>query len=170
MMKRRIILYRISAIIFCLTFTCQLTAQSVSYTYKALAAEGCNMKYNVVKKDASYYIIATVRSDRMYFLNEPTMKIRTFSDEVLAFNGDVINNSSKTLGVVSGNIVIPSTSIISTAQFPVTIEQFEKIKNGVSKIRLSMTPMNHERTFKKDKIGKKLYKLFLKVKSQDEEF
>jgi hypothetical protein len=33
-----------------------------------------------------------------------------------------------------------------------------------------MTPMNHERTFKKDKIGKKLYQFYLKVKLKDEKF
>ena len=98
------------------------------------------------------------------------MKIRTFNDEVLTFNGVAIGNGSESAGIVSGNLVIPITSIISTAQFQVTPEQFEKIKIGVSKIRLSMTPMNHERTFKKDKIGKKLYKFFLKVKDQDDKF
>ena len=146
------------------------TAQTVSYTYKALAAEGCNMKYSVAKQDTSYYIIATVRSDRMRFLNEPTMKVRTFNDEVITLSGVVIGNGSQSAGIVSGNIVIPVTEISSTAQFKVTPEQFESIKSGVAKVRLDMTPMNHERTFKKDKIGKKLYQFYLKAKSQDDNF
>lgn len=33
-----------------------------------------------------------------------------------------------------------------------------------------MTPMNHERTFKKDKIGKKLYQFYLKEKQKYENF
>ena len=41
---------------------------------------------------------------------------------------------------------------------------------AVAKIRLSMTPMNHERTFKKDKIGKKLYQSYLNKKQEDENF
>jgi len=44
------------------------------------------------------------------------------------------------------------------------------LNEGVAKIRLSMTPMNHERTFKKDKIGKKLYQFYLKEKQKDENF
>ena len=147
-----------------------LTAQTVGYTYKALAAEGCAMKYSVAKQDTSYYIIATVRSDRMTFLSEPTMKVRTFNDEVITLTGTAIGNGSQSAGIVSGNIIIPVTEISSTAQFKVSPEQFESIKSGIAKIRLDMTPMNHERTFKKDKIGKKLYQFYLNAKSQDDNF
>ncbi len=145
-------------------------AQTVSYTYKPFAAEGCSMKYSVVKKDSSYFIVATVSSDRMYFLSEPTMKIRTFNGDVCTFEGVVIGNGNESIGVVTGNIVIPVSSILSTAQFKVTPEDLEKIKSGVSKIRLTMSPMNHERTFKKDKIGKKLYKYYLDLKNQTDDF
>ena len=147
-----------------------IKAQTVSYTYKPLAAEGCTMKYSVAKKDSSYFIIATVSSDRLVFLSEPTLKIRTFSGDVLSFDGKVIGNDNESIGVITGNIVLPISSIKSTAQFKVTPEQFEQIKKGVSKIRLTMTPMNHERTFKKDKIGKKLYEFYLKLKNQGDDF
>lgn len=73
-------LYRyILSFFLCLTFISNVSAQTVGYTYKVLAAEGCHMKYSVAKQDTIYSIIATVRSDRMNFLNEPTMKIRTFT-------------------------------------------------------------------------------------------
>jgi len=147
-----------------------IKAQTVSYTYKPLAAEGCTMKYSVAKKDSSYFIIATVSSDRLVFLSEPTMKIRTFNGDVLSFDGKVIGNDNESIGVITGSIVLPISGIKSTAQFKVTPEQFEQIKMGVSKIRLSMIPMNHERTFKKDKIGKKLYEFYLKLKNQGDDF
>jgi len=144
--------------------------QTVGYTYKALAAEGCNMKYSVAKQDTLYSIIATVRSDRMKFLSNPTMKIRTFKGNLLELKGTVIGNGTESTGVVSGNIVIPITEINSTAQFWITPAQFEVINEGIAKTRLSMTPMNHERTFNKDKIGKKLYKFFLQEKEKDDNF
>lgn len=148
----------------------QSNAQTVGYTYKALAAEGCNMKYSVAKQDTMYSIVATVRSDRMNFLSEPTMKIRTFSGKYLELKGTVIGNGSQSAGIISGNVVIPVTEISSTAQFRITPQQFEILNEGVAKIRLSMTPMNHERTFKKDKIGKKLYQFYQKEKQNDENF
>ncbi|MDO5446617.1 MAG: hypothetical protein Q4F34_02425 [Prevotellaceae bacterium] len=155
---------------FFLTVSIYATAQTVGYTYKALAAEGCSMQYSVAKQDTTYYIIATVRSDRLNFLNESTMKIRTFNNEVITLKGVVIGSGSQTDGIVSGNIIVPVTTINSTAQFAITPKEFELINHGIAKIRLSMTPMNHERTFKKDKIGKKLYQFYLEAKSMDDNF
>ena len=156
--------------LLCMCFGLIAQAQTVGYTYKALAAEGCNMKYSVAKQGTEYSIVATVRSDRMAFLSNPTMKIKTFTGEYLELKGTVIGNGSQSAGIISGNIVLPVTEISSTAQFRITPQQFEILNEGVAKIRLSMTPMNHERTFKKDKIGKKLYLLYLKEKSQDDNF
>lgn len=156
--------------LLCMCLGLIANAQAVGYTYKALAAEGCNMKYSVVKQDTMYSIVVTVRSDRMYFLCEPTMKIRTFSGRYLELKGTVIGNGSQSAGIISGNVVIPITEISSTAQFRITPQQFEILNEGVAKIRLSMTPMNHERTFKKDKIGKKLYQFYQKETQKDESF
>ena len=160
----------ILSLIISLTFISNSFAQTVGYSYKLLAKEGCEMKYSVAKQDISYYIIATVTSDNMRFLSEPTMKIRTFNDEVIALSGVLIGNESKTAGFLYGSFVIPISEKSSTAQFKITPQQFEGLHNGVSKIRISMTPMNHERTFKKDKIGGKLYKFYLKAKTQDDDF
>lgn len=157
-------------LMLCLYWGLTVNAQTIGYTYKALAAEGCNMKYSVAKQDTMYSIVATVRSDKMSFLSEPTMKIRTFSGKYLELKGTVIGNGSQSAGIISGNVVIPVTEISSTAQFRITPQQFEILNEGVAKIRLSMTPMNHERTFKKDKIGKKLYLSYQKEKQKDENF
>ena len=157
-------------LMLCLCWGLTVNAQTVGYTYKALAAEGCNMKYSVAKQDTMYSIVATVRSDRMSFLSEPTMKIRTFSGKYLELKETVTGNGSQSAGIISGNVVIPVTEISSTAQFRITPQQFEILNEGVAKIRLSMTPMNHERTFKKDKIGKKLYLSYQKEKQKDENF
>ena len=161
---------KIILLLFCVILGLNTKAQTVGYTYKALAAEGCNVKYSVAKQDTIYSIIVTVCSDRMYFLTGPTMKIRTFTDKYLELRGTVVGNGSQSAGVISGNIVIPVTAISSTAQFRITPQQFGILNEGVAKIRLSMTPMNHERTFKKDKIGKKLYQFYLKEKQKDENF
>ena len=147
-----------------------VTAQTVSYTYKALAAEGCSMIYSVTKQNEKFYIIATVQSDRMKFLKESTMMIRTTNDDVLRFSGELIDNGTESAGIVSGNMVIPITSIISTAQFEVSPEQFELLKDGIIKVRLTTIPIEHEREFKRDKIGKKLYEFYLNAKNKEDDF
>lgn len=162
---------RINVFICLCVFICMsIKAQTVSYIYNALSNDECNVTYSVALQDSSYYIVATVSSERMRFLNEPTMKIRTFNDKIITLSGVLLGSGSESAGVVSSNIVIPLIWINSTAQFKVTPAQFEELKNGVSKVRLSMTPSNHERTFKKDKIGKKLYQFYLDVKLQDDNF
>lgn len=145
-------------------------AQTVGYSYHPLAAEGCNMKYSVTKQDTDYYIIVTVRSDRLKFLKESTFLIKNFDGEVLKLQGDLIGNGNESIGVMVGNLMLPVSEINSTAQFRISPEQFEKIKNGIAKVRLSTIPIEHERTFKKDKIGKKLYQFYLKAKSKDNDF
>lgn len=157
-----------SIIIAILSFSSILfvEAQNVHYIYKPLALEGCQVNYSVSKTDTMCYIVASVESDRMMFMENPTMKIKTFKDEVITLDGFVSSNLTTTTGVVVGNVIYPSPDVISTAFFAATPEQFELLSHGVAKIRLTMSPMNHERDFKKDKIGKKLYQFFLK-KSAD---
>lgn len=145
-------------------------AQTVGYSYKPLAAEGCSMKYSVTRQDSVYYIITTVKSDRLTFLKESTMLIKNFVGEVIKLQGTQIGNGSESAGVLIGNIVCPVTEISSTAQFKITPEQFEKIKDGIAKVRLSTIPIEHERTFSKDKIGKKLYQFYLKERNKDNNF
>ena len=151
-------------------FGLDATAQTVGYSFRPLAAEGCNMKYSVTKQDSAYYIIVTVRSDRMKFLKESTFLIKNFDGEIIRLQGDLIGNGSESAGIMAGNIMIPVTEINSTAQFRISPEQFELIKNGIAKVRLSTIPIKHERTFKKDKIGKKLYQFYLKAKSKADDF
>ena len=146
-------------------------AQTVRYLHKPLSAEGCHVEYNVSKQDSLYYIIATVTSDRLVFLDNPTMKIRTFKDDVITLEGDAIGNrNGASFGYSVGNVGISQSEIKSTAQFYITPDLFLLVKDGVAKVRLSMRPMNHERTFKKDKIGVALYQLYLDAKDQDDNF
>ena len=85
-----------------------IKAQTVGYTYRPLAAEGCSMKYSVAKQDTTYYIIATVKSGRLNFLKESTMLLKTFDDEVIKLYGSQIGSGSETTGIVSGNMVLSS--------------------------------------------------------------
>ena len=90
---------------------------------------------------------------------------------MLKLKGELINSSNQSGGgIVAGNVVIPISLINSAAQFVVTPQQFELLKSGVKKIRLSTTPIEHERTFKKDRIGKKLYEFYIEQRDKDDDF
>ena len=162
---KKVILFAIMFVWAVLSF-----AQSVSYTYKPLAAEGCSVMYTVAKQDSSYYIVVSIKSDRFQFLKETTMMLRNFNNEVLKLEGKHIGDGSETGGIVAGNMVIPVTELSTTAQFPITPEQMEFFSKGTAKIRITAIPMNHERTFKKDKIGKKLYMYLKKLTEEKDDF
>lgn len=151
-------------------FSICVIAQTVSYNHQLLLDEGCSVTLSVARQDTSYYIIATVKSDRLKFLKQSTMLLKNFNNEVLKLSGELLSNDTETAGVMVGKMIIPATEINSTAQFTISPEQFELIKDGVSKIRLTTTPIVHEKTFKKDKFGKRLYKYFqdLRLKSDDD--
>lgn len=145
-------------------------AQTVGYNHKLLSPEGCSIKYSIAKQEGKYYIIATVKSDKLLFLQQSTCWLKTFDDEIIKLEGSPIGNGSESVGVVFGNMIIPVTEISSTAQFEISEENLALFNKGISKIRLSTTPVEHEKKFKKDKIGKKLYLLYLKKKEQEDTF
>lgn len=166
-MKRIILFVLISTLSVILN---NVKAQTVGYTYRPLADEGCTVNYSVAKQNDKFYIIATVQSDRMIFLKESTMMVRTTNGDVMRFGGELIENGTETAGMISGNMILPITSIVSSAQFEVFPEQFGLLRDGVIKVRLTTTPIQHEREFKKDKIGKKLYDFYLDLNKIPDDF
>ena len=159
------ILRQILLVINLMTFA-QVSAQSVKYTYKPLAAEGCRVEYSAIWQEGTPYIVVVVSSDRLAFNDTPTMLIRLFNGELLKLNGKAITSSSEHGGVVVGNVVVPTTELRVTAQFSITKEQVEMLQNGVA----STIPLIHERTFKKDKIGKELHTYFKKGAISEDSF
>lgn len=158
------------SVFFLLTVVIASNAQTVGYTAKPLGVDRCTLKYGVAKQDTAYYIIAAISSVKMKFLKESTMMLKTFEGDVIKLEGTLIDNDTQSAGVITAGIIIPVTEITSTAQFEVSPSQFELLNKGISKIRLSTIPVEHERTFNKDKIGKKLYQFFLKQKKKEEDF
>ena len=160
---------RIIAFILAVFIALWAYSQSVSYNHQLLRSDGCKVTLSVVKQDTSFYILATVKSESLKFLASPVMKLKNFEGEVLRLQGVALGNSSESYGFLVGSVVIPATEVSSTAQFLITPEQFELIKNGVAKIRLTTTPIVHEKTFKKDKFGKKLYEFYKKIKYEEDD-
>ena len=52
-------------------FNLCVKAQTIGYTYKALAAEGCSIKYSVTKQDSVYYIISGAAASGWMAMNAP---------------------------------------------------------------------------------------------------
>ena len=138
------------------------TPKSVSYTHKALAAEGCSVSYSVVSQDGQPAIVVSVKSDRLVFGNNPIMQLKNFKGEVLKIEGTNLQSRTETIGVPINNVVVPISELNALAQFPINAEDIPFFESGIVKVRLSTVPHVHEKTFSKDLIGSYLYKALLK--------
>lgn len=154
-------------ILLLLLCTIGLTTQAQEYF-----VDGYTFTYGVAKQDSLYFIVATVKSNCMVFLKDPIMKIRTFSDELIELKGTVICNANEDSDyeVIVDNVILADTDIRSIAQFWITPDQLELLQHGIAKIRLTMIPSNHEKQFKKDKLGKALYHCYQLAIKDDESF
>ena len=59
-----------------------------------------------------------------------------------------------------GYTAVAINHYITEAKFPISKEQVESLSKGVKKLRLNTSPQFHEKEWRKDKIGKKLYKKY----------
>lgn len=107
---------------------------------------------SVEKQGNDYFILS-----RTPFHNivEKTIEllIRTSTDEVVKLPGQKISESK---------FVSKENNRDIYAKFLVTPAQFEEIRSGIKRIRIAGAGVDKD--FKKDKIGKKLYKLYLRAK------
>jgi len=145
-------------------------AQTVKYHYKPMLTEGCGLQFSVAVKEASCCIVVTEISGRMLFQSSPEMKIRTFNGDVFTLKGSIVDDGENTSGVIEDSVVVFKNRTRRLARFSVTDEQMKMIGSGISKINLSMIPLNHNRSFTKDKIGKKLYEYYVRQKKELEDF
>lgn len=161
---------RIISILFILTFCFAIIAKnSVSYHHNSLMAEGCEVTYSAILHDNQKFILVEVNSDRLVFIDSPTMLLKSNDGEVITLKGQSITSNKATGAVMISNVMVPYSQIKAYAEFPISDEDIEKLKDGVIKIRLTTVPITHEREFKKDKIGKKLYK-FLTALEPEQSF
>lgn len=171
-MNSKLIKRGLLSIMFIFLFVEQVSAQSVSYSNKPLDENGYTAKLSISKRDSAYILMVRITSDKVRFLNKPVLLIRTFSNEVIKLTGeDLGTNAGDSYGIPIGGMVLMGTEMESAASFILSPEIAEKFKDGISKIRLSVHPANfQDKVFKKDKIGKKLYGLYIHAKSIDDTF
>lgn len=139
-----------------------MSAQDASYTYKPLASEGCNINFTALRQNGKAYLTISVRSDEgLCFVDSPMVMIRTADKEVIKITGKNIGvREENSSSVVIANRIMHFGGRAGMAMFEMSEEQIKHLETGVVKIRLSTLPFVHEREFRKDKIGKKLFKAF----------
>ena len=135
------------------------TVMKVGYAHKPLAAEGCEVSYSISQQSEDLFIIVSIPSDRLVFIDAPTMKMRN----LIEFNGKPLSTQSESAGVLVNYIVMPITELKAMAQFQIEKEQVPFFESDIQKVRITTMPLVHEKTFANDVIGHWLYRKLAKL-------
>ena len=98
----------------------------------------------------------------MDFENPPKIKIRTFADNIIELSGEKLTSQNDMVAIPIGVMILPISEKNVFARFAVTESEMELIKEGVKKIRVYTLPDSYDKSFKKDNLGKKIYKQYQK--------
>lgn len=161
---------RLSVIFGALMLVCaSANAQDASYSHDTFSKDGCHVEYSSIRQDKKAFIIVAVdNGGSLGFTDSPEMLLRTGDNEVLKLSGKNLGfREKKGDTYFFGDTFHDTSSQVGMAQFEITEAQIKKLKSGVIKVRLTTTPFIHEKEFKKDKIGEKLYKAFSKKENSD---
>ena len=117
-----------------------------------------NVKINLSTENDSTFLTLILTSERLKMSDSPKLLLRFMDDSVLSLDGYMQGSTNKSGGAVMiGNTAVAINHFITEAKFPITKDQIEQFSKGIKKLRLNTSPKYHEKEWRKDKIGKKLF-------------
>ena len=139
-----------------IVLSCTCTQAQVSYGDRAFG-DG-NIKINVSTEKDSVYLTFIITSWKYKMSDSPKVLFRLMNDEVISLDGKIIGSSIMNDGAVMvGYVAVSSNEYVTEAKFPIAKNQIEKFSKGIKKVRINTSPKYHEKEWRRDKIGKKLY-------------
>ncbi len=153
-MKNRLLLFVLSVVY--LTTSCS-SLLGIRYAYAPVFGPGAGeAHYSVFSDGRDSFISVSLSSDGPIFLSvNPTISFQNFEGERLVLNGISLGNTTPV-------IVSDNTTNYVAAQFRVAPEQIDFFRSGIRSVQITTIPIVHEVTFKKDRIGRKLYQELLR--------
>lgn len=147
-----------------LMFLCLLSMPLISRaqaSYGDLFLVDYNIKINLSTEKDSTFITLMLTSEKLKMSDNPKLLLRLMDDTVISLDGHLLGSTNKSEGAVMiGNTAVAINYYVTEAKFPITKVQAESFSKGVKKLRLNTSPKYHEKEWKKDKIGKKLYEKY----------
>lgn len=117
-----------------------------------------NVKINLSIENDSTFLTLILTSERLRMSDNPKMLLRLMDDEVILLDGHMLVSTNKSEGAVMiGNTAVAINHYVTEAKFPIAKEQIEQFSKGIKKLRLNTSPKFHEKEWRRDKIGKKLF-------------
>lgn len=111
------------------------------------------------ERNKTTFMVLSLNSMSYSFTADPQILIRFFDDTTIELNGVCTEKDMTREGTPMNRYDVMHT----TCEFPIKAEYIQKFNDsGVQKIRINTTPDIQEATYKKDKIGKKIYQQYQK--------
>ena len=125
-----------------------------------------NMKINVVTENDNVFLNLIFSSGNRKLTDTPKLLLRLMDDTIISLEGINLGATSKSGGgVIIYGVLVPDNYSVSETKFPISKEQILQFNKGIKKLRLNTTPKYHEKEWRTDKIGKKLYEAYIKSSS-----
>lgn len=125
-----------------------------------------NVKINLSTENDSVFLSLILTSERLKMSDSPKLLLRLMDDNVISLDGYLLDSTNKSEGAVMiGYTAVAINHYVTEAKFALTKEQAESLSKGVKKLRLNTSPKFHEKEWRKDKIGKMLYKKYMESSS-----
>ena len=140
--------------------------QAQNYSIGDLTNHFYKLYFSVKNVDGKIYLYTRMRTEKMDFDNPPKLKIRTFADNIIELTGEKLTSQDDMVAVPMGVFIIPLSEKKIFARFAVTESDMKLINEGVKKIRVYTLPDSYDKSFKKDNLGKKIYKQYQTVLSE----
>ena len=127
----------------------------IQYSYASFRAGSGMVRYTVFPDGNDLFLAVTLSSGQpLFFTENPVMTLQNFGGATITLKGTALGNSVALAGAES------STNYLS-GQFKVEPEQVDFFRNGIRSVRITTVPTIHERSFYRDRIGRKLHKELL---------
>ena len=141
-------------LLLCLAPEIMLQAQVHAWLNSNEGADDVNFSF--LERDNKIYLSINFDSYFNSFPEQSQVLMRFFDDSVLQLDGVRIQKDQTR----EGGWLIKNDMFHSTAEYIIKKEEIESFKIGIKKIRVITVPNILEKSYKKDKLGKKLYKLY----------
>ena len=143
-----------------IAFSCLFSKAQVSYGDNFFV--DYNVKINLSTENDSTFLTLMLTSERLKMSDSPKLLLRLMDDSVMSLDGYMLGSTNKSEGAVMiGYTAVAINHFVTEAKFPISKEQVENLSKGVKKLRLNTSPKFHEKEWRKDKIGKKLYQKYI---------
>lgn len=145
-------------LIFLLLISCSCLFVKAQVSYGDNFSVDYNVKINLSTENDSTFLTLIITSSRLKLSDSPKLLLRLMDDTVISLDGNMLSASNQSAGAVMiGYTAVAVNYNTTEAKFPISKEQVEGLSKGVKKLRLNTSPKFHEKEWRKDKIGKKLY-------------